>query len=155
MLWRVGSWNISPAASLNLDEGLRIGTEAPEIAAHAGDQERHLSFRGEMTFLLFGTLRCEPCGQLLTLAPRHPATKQMRLVYVLDEGDTELDPEVAEHWEVYRFDSQAAARETWRAPVSPYFHVIGPEGRVQAKGIANRPDHLDRLLSLRPPVLSS
>lgn len=44
LLWRIGSWQIRPAASLILDEGLRIGTGAPEIAAHSGENDMHLSF---------------------------------------------------------------------------------------------------------------
>jgi hypothetical protein len=46
LLWRVGSWRISPAATLNLDEGLRIGSIAPELAVRAGEQDFHLASSG-------------------------------------------------------------------------------------------------------------
>jgi hypothetical protein len=38
----------------------------------------------------------------------------------------------------------------WRAPVSPYFHVIDHEGRIAAKGVASEASHLDRLMSVTP-----
>jgi hypothetical protein len=74
----------------------------------------------------------------------------MRLVYVGDSEDLHLEPHILARWEVYRFHDERATRERWRAPVSPYFHVVDAAGYVLAKGVANKPDHLDRLLSLRP-----
>lgn len=152
LLWRVGAWRLSPAASLNLDEGLGLGTQAPQMAVTSGGRNVHLSFVGHDTFVAFGLRGCVPCVQLLEAAAAHPATKRMRRVYVTDD-DSDLAPEALEHWEIYRFIEEQRVRERWRAPVSPYFHVIGPQGTVLAKGLANRPDHLDRLLFVQPAGL--
>jgi hypothetical protein len=73
----------------------------------------------------------------------------MRRIYVTDD-DAGVDEEVTRHWEVYRFVDEEAARAQWRAPVSPYFHVIDADGRVLAKGLGNLPEHLDRLLTIKP-----
>lgn len=151
MLWRVGSWQIRAVENLTLNEGLRIGSEALEVAAYAEGQEMHLSFGGRETFLVFGTKGCRPCEELVEAAAKHPATRHLRRIYVADSESVESVPEVLGSWEVYRFHDQVGTRKAWRAPVSPYFHLIDAHGRIAAKGIANRPEHLDRLLALRPP----
>jgi hypothetical protein len=154
LLWRVGSWHIAPAATLTIDEGLRVGSQAPELACTATDgADMHLGFEGTWSFVVFGTEACGPCYQLLAAAPKHPATRSLRRVYVVDGAISDLSPEALESWEVYTYHDETSAREMWRAPVSPYFHVVDPRGRVAAKGVANLPEHLDRLLSLRPVAL--
>jgi hypothetical protein len=149
---RIGSWQISTAATLNLDDGLRIGEEAPQIACYLHDQEMHLSFGGQPAFVVFGTAACPPCKDLLEIAVSHPATKPLRKVFVADSYP-DVSPDVEGPWEIYTFHHEQSAREMWRAPVSPYFHVIDSLGRIAAKGIANRPEHLDRLLALKPTGL--
>jgi hypothetical protein len=150
LLWRVGSWSVHPAETLISDYGLQIGAEAPEIACHWRSSERHLSFVGSMSFVVFGRLDCEPCQRLLRIASTHPATRSMRLVYVGDSEEMELEPELHERWEAYRFHNEHRSRVQWRSPVSPYFHVIDHAGRVAAKGVASEPSHLDRLMSVTP-----
>jgi|SRR3954469_10561557 hypothetical protein len=151
LLWRVGSWHLSPAASLTFDEGLRIGTEAPEVACLAMDgADLHISFGGETTFVVFGNQGCRPCGALLHAAMRHPATRSMRLVYLTDAGVEDLEPEILEAWSTYRYHDEESARESWRAPVSPYFFVVNDGGLIVEKGVASSAEHLDRLLHLRP-----
>jgi hypothetical protein len=151
LLYRVGTWTVRPIVSLTFDEGLRIGSPAPQVAAtDSKGHEIHLSFGGSDTFLVFGNSICEPCSGLLQAAPAHPATRLMRLCYISDTASPELAPEIASRWEAYRFHDEDSARKTWRAPVSPYFHVIDANGRIAEKGVANAPDHLDRLLELGP-----
>ena len=153
LLWRVAQWQVHPAETLTFDEGLAIGSAAPELASYAGEQELHLSFGGVPTFLVFGNAECEPCHQLLEAATTHPATRHMRLVSVFDTDEADLAPDFASRWELYRYHDEQAQRRNWRAPVSPYFHVIDAAGRVVAKGVANRSGHLDRLLEFAPPAV--
>lgn len=150
LLWRVGSWSIPPSQSLVEDEGLRVGAQAPQLAATAQDDEYHLEFLGQWTFFALGSAGCSPCAGLLDLAPRHAATRWMRLVYVSDVAPVDIDSPSSELWETYKFHNEDLARQAWRAPVSPYFHVIDPSGRIAAKGLASHSDHLDRLMSLSP-----
>lgn len=150
LAWRIGGWQISPAASLILDEGLTLGSDALEIAAHAHGQEYHLSFGGRPTFLVFGAAYCRPCVDLIEAATRHPATRWLRRVYVGDTTELDVDPDILAEWEIYALHDAISTRKLWRAPVSPYFYVIASDGRILAKGIANLPAHLDRLLSLPP-----
>ncbi len=151
LLWRVGSWNLSPASVLTHDEGLRIGSEAPQLSAHREKEDYHLDFVGRTSLVVFGTEGCKPCYQLLAAATQHPATRHVRLVYVTDEEPSSLDEEFGfPHWEIYRYHDETKARDMWRAPVSPYFHFISSNGSVLAKGVANAPEHLDRLLQIGP-----
>lgn len=152
LLWRVGSWHLHPAAILTFDEGLALGAKAPELAGATSIADAHIRWGGRLTFLVFGIRGCKPCDQLLQIAPRHPATRHMRLVYLTDDRS---DPVLDEtRWEIYEYHDQESQRRSWRAPVSPYFHVIGTNGRVAAKGVANSESHLDRLLKLLPAGVS-
>jgi hypothetical protein len=153
-LWRLGAWHIGRVERLTVEEGLGLGAEAPELAAHTANADRHLFFKGQPTFLVFGAAGCRPCDELLEAAAKHPATSRMRLVYLNDTGETGGDFHFLRKWEIYRFDDTRATRAQWSAPVSPYFHVISSAGRIVDKGIANRPEHLDRLLALEPATLA-
>jgi hypothetical protein len=153
-LWRLGQWHLGTVEVLNLEEGLPIGSEAPELAVHQGAADRHLFWLGEPAFVVFGLAGCKPCEQLVEAASRHPATSPFRLVYVNNTGELETEAASVRRWEVYRFHDARAARLQWRAPVSPYFHVIDARGHVVAKGVGNHADHLDRLLALSPSVLA-
>lgn len=155
LLWRVGAWQTHPAQTLVEDEGLRVGSSAPQITALRGTDEFHLAFQGQTAFVVFGTKTCGPCRSLLRAAGTHPATRSMRLVYVGDSEEIDVEPEIARRWETYRFHDEVNARKRWRAPVSPYFHVIDGVGRIAAKGIGSSPLHLDRLLALNPAGLPS
>lgn len=153
MMWRVGSWRMSPAASLIHDEGLPIGSRASEIAAHRGADEFHLTFGFKRTFLVFGAASCVPCKDLMVAAATHPATRDLRLVLVSDSVDLDIPGPFRESWEIYSFDDERLAREQWRARVSPYFYLIDEDGTIMDKGIGSHADHLDRLLALPPKYL--
>lgn len=150
LLWRVVTWEKPRADILNQDEGVPVGSFAKPLAAHAGEMERDITFGDVPAFLVFGTSDCRPCSELLFVASRHPATRGLRKIYVSDTGELDLDTDFAVAWESYRFDSEEAARAAWRTPVSPYFYLLDEFGRVAAKGLANRPEHLDRLLEIPP-----
>lgn len=150
LLWRIIAWEKPSATMLNEDEGLPIGAFAKAVAAHVGDQELDVTFGDAPAFLVFGASDCKPCDELLFAASKHPATRTLRKVYISDTGALDLDTQYAVAWESYRFDSEQTARAAWRAPVSPYFHLLDEFGRVAAKGLANRPEHLDRLLEIPP-----
>jgi len=150
LLWRIGSWQIAPADTLMHDEGLPIGSIAPEIAARARGDDYHLSFQGQVSFVVLGNDGCRHCAELLRSAALHPATRHMRLVYISDVEDVQLEPDILPRWERYVYVDEERTRRVWEAPVSPYFHVINAQGRVIDKGIGSKPDHLDRLLHLRP-----
>ena len=152
LLWRVGSWQISRAATLTFDEGLQIGSKAPNIVGSAADYQVDLTFGGLLTLVVFGNEGCKPCEELLDVATSHPATRHMRRVYVTDDLDRVIGGR--DLWEVYLYDDEDHTRALWRTPVSPYFHVIDTNGRIAAKGVASAADHLDRLLSLLPPGVS-
>lgn len=149
-IWRAAAWNASPAEVLIHDEGLPLGSRAPELAAHYGEEDYHLTFAGRYTFIAFGVDGCDPCAGLVEAATAHPATKRMRRVYVGTSDDLPGRLSRIPDWEVYRFHDGASARRQWRAPVNPYFYVIDERGRIRAKGIANQPAHLDRLLAILP-----
>ncbi len=162
MMWRVGAWFYRPAARLMEVEGLPVGGRAREVACYeglSGTQEAHLAIRDHTTLLVFGTPGCRPCHELLRAAVTHPACRYWDLVYVAGTQDRHLDDleelpsAVLDRWRVFRFHNEQLARDQWRAPVSPYFHLVDPSGRVLAKGLANSRGHLDRLLSVVPREL--
>jgi hypothetical protein len=153
LLWRVALWRTRPVDQLMQDEGLPIGSPAPQVACYRGGQDMHLDFLGTFTLVVFGTDDCRPCGELIEVAARHPATRGMRLVYLSGSGAITAPDDARSRWEAYRFHDETSARSMWRAPVSPYYHLIDHAGRILAKGVANKPEHLDHLLAIGPPSL--
>ncbi|MGH2912496.1 MAG: hypothetical protein ACRDJ3_08480 [Solirubrobacteraceae bacterium] len=153
LLWRIGAWLVPQSVSLNFDRGLPIGSSAPPVAAQTSDYDVDLGFGGaQRTFLVFALTECKPCQELLSVAHRHPATRSMRLVYLTDRFQEEAYPR---EWEVYRYVDQTFTRRIWDVQVSPYFYVIDEAGQIVDKGLANRPEHLDRLMGLMPPHLQA
>lgn len=160
LLWRVNLWSMPAVVQLHTIEGLPIGRKAPDIAATNGDEEYHLAFERRWTFLVFGSEECAPCKHLLTAALDHPATRGMRFIYLASAGEASVAADEAslacrtgQSWEFYNFHDEAYVRREWRAPVSPYYHVISPGGRVVAKGVASKPEHLDRLFGIAMTAL--
>lgn len=151
LVWRIGGWDLPTADLLNSDYGLGLGSKAPEIALRRGTQEWHLVV-DVPTIIVFGTAGCSPCDDLLVAGARHPALRPLRRVYVSD-ALVEHPEIVNRNWELFVFDDEWAVRRMWNAPVSPYFHLVGAEGRILAKGVASRAAHLDKLLDLTPAVL--
>lgn len=160
LLWRVNLWKMPAIEQLHTVEGLSIGRKAPDIAATNGTEEYHLTFQRKWTFLVFGSEHCAPCKDLLRVALDHPATRGMRFVYLASVGEgphtadeASLSCRTGQSWEFYNFHDETHVRKQWRAPVSPYYHVINPSGRVVAKGVASKPAHLDRLLGIAMAAL--
>lgn len=153
LLWRVTTWTTHAADRLTNFEGLPIGSPAKPLAAHDGRDDAELMFEGKRTFLMFASSGCKPCAELLRAASNHPATRDLRKVVVSDDENHEAFELPGCRWESYRFHDEELARSAWKAPVSPYFYVIDEFSRVMAKGVANRPEHLDRLLDLPPSSL--
>ena len=149
-IWRAAAWNAKPAQALIHDNGLPVGAVAPGLAGHAGDDDVDTAFIGGYSFVVFGDDRCVPCQMLVEAASKHPATRWMRLVYASKSGVLPGAPHFASRWEAIRLHNEDRAREQWNAPVTPYFHVIDERGRIRAKGIANRPEHLDRIFMVLP-----
>jgi len=153
LLWRVTTWETHAADRLTNFEGLPIGSPIKPLSSHVGDEDAELNFEDRRTFLVFASSGCEPCTELLRVATTHPATRPMRKVVVSDDERLQLAQELGCMWESYRFHDEEKARADWRAPVSPYFYVIDEFSRIMAKGVANRSEHLDRLLDLPPSSL--
>jgi hypothetical protein len=153
LLWRVTTWTTHSADLLTNFEGLRIGETAKPLSSHVRDQDFEVTFGGKVTFLVFATSDCRPCAELLRAASMHPATRAMRLVVVSEDEEVHLTPDLGCYWESYRFDNEEKSRRDWKVPVSPYFYVLDEFSRIAAKGVANRPAHLDRLLELPPSSL--
>lgn len=155
-LWRVSGWGTRSAEGFALRHGIAAGARAPQIAGYDQDKEVHMGFIGGRTIVVFGKGDCDPCVELLYAGSNHPALSRARRVYLSAEPapPAGLDPYVHTQWEFYRFHDEERTRLQWEAPVSPFFHFIDEDGRVLAKGIANRPSHLDRLLDIPPPGAS-
>lgn len=153
LLWRVTTWQTHAADQLTNFEGLSIGSLTKPLSAHTGREDAEVMFGDKVTFLVFATSNCKPCGELLRVVVTHPATRHMRKVVVSDDDRLQIPQELGCLWESYRFHDEERSRADWRAPVSPYFYVIDEFSRILAKGVANRSEHLDRLLDLPPTSL--
>lgn len=129
-------------------DGLEIGTPAPDFRAAgiAGADVRLSELRGGRVVLVFAYPSCRICREMLgslgALERRLAgvarvmvllrASQQQAAVYV-----REMDPSVP----VLAIGGRGTADE-YRVRVSPFVHVVDPEGVVRAKGLVNGAYHI-------------
>lgn len=133
-------------------DGLPVGSVAPPIngvGADGGDRAWHPSAGGPQ-LLLFATPDCEPCAAIMPVLGRLARSPEAGVtVTAVVPGPR---AEVARL--VGRYDPPFAALAEdgsgvfprFRVRVTPFGFVVGPDGRVLAKGLCSDPGRIALLL---------
>lgn len=135
-------------------DGLSIGALAPTISGITaiGEDVVWEPRRGLPHLLLFASPDCEPCADVLPDVNRLAAVADGALgILAIVPGPQE---DVARLVELYRPSYQCLAEDAsgasgrYRVRVTPFAFIVGPDGRVLAKGVCNDAAHLQSLLEI-------
>lgn len=144
---------ISPTGARMTTDGPAIGDEAPRLDA-VDIQGRQVVIgvgNARMALLVFVSPACSVCAELLPAVRSIWRTERRRMdVVILSTGtDVSLDAEyVTRHkLEAIPYVVSPAAVQSYRVMMPPYAVVIGGDGRIKAKGMANHFEHLESLLT--------
>jgi methylamine dehydrogenase accessory protein MauD len=142
---------IAPMGALTMDAGPKTGSPAPTFAIAALDQTIATvgGSRGRTQLLFFLSPTCPVCKKLLPIL-RAIAADERRTTEVLLASDGPA----AEHLAFYRREKlapfpyvlSAELGMTYQIGRLPYAVVIGPDGRIAAKGLVNNREQIESLL---------
>lgn len=135
-------------------DGLPVGEEAPSLHGLT-DEGRVVNWipePGRSGLLVFAATGCAPCAAVLPAVNRLAAWRNGRglVVTAVVVGSAEDAGQLSREFGL-RFpclaeaESDASAR--YRVRVTPFAFVIGPDGRVLAKGLCSDPVRLRELLA--------
>jgi methylamine dehydrogenase accessory protein MauD len=144
---------LAPMGALTMDHGPEVGTVAPvfELPALTGGMLGVGRATGRSQLIFFLSPTCPVCKKLL------PVLRALRS----GERDTDVilasDGEQPEHLAFYRRENLApfpyvlspALGLTYKISKLPYAVLIGPDGRIAAKGLVNNREQIESLLVAR------
>jgi hypothetical protein len=136
-------------------DGLPIGESAPAVqgVSAGGTAVTWAPEPGRSALLVFAASECAPCAAVLPAVGRVAASKNGRApaVTALVAGSAEDAAQLARKFDL-RFPCLAegggGAAARYRVRVTPFAFVIGPDGRILAKGLCSDPARLRDLLAV-------
>lgn len=151
VLRAIGLFMLSSREAIERD-GLGAGTRAPDFTVvGAADHRVQLSqFEGSWLVLLFAFPTCTICRELLpSLAGLSRDLGRKVKILLLLKGDLSearlFEGEELPPVQVFAAGQDVFAR--YRVRVSPFVHVVDPEGVIRAKGLVNRREGIEHLLA--------
>ena len=159
----IGSLMLSRREAVDRD-GLQPGVKAPDFIGEGvgGGQFLLSQMRGRWVVLLMAAPACSICHRLLpALAPVARELGTDVAMFVLLRSDAQVARAHADTWGQH-FPLVAIGEhgvaDSYRVRVSPFAHVIDPQGYVRAKGLVNTAENVEHLLyeaGFRHPRLES
>lgn len=133
-------------------DGLAVGSAAPPVGGITADGiDRGWEPKtGRYQLLLFAAPDCEPCATVMPLANRLGRSREAGIDVAAIVPGTKADAVRM----VRRYDPPfmtlaedgSGAFNRFRVRVTPFGFVIGPDGRILAKGLCSDPSRLGGLL---------
>jgi methylamine dehydrogenase accessory protein MauD len=153
---------VAPAGALMLNRKLRVGMEAPRIAASTLDGET-LDIGGDTanrrsTLLFFLSPDCPVCKSLLpaVLSAARAEREWLDLVFASDGEGSEHRALVSRYGlEGYRYVMSEVLGMSYGISKLPYGVLIDESGRIAAMGIVNSREHLDSLFEAKERKVAS
>lgn len=134
-------------------DGLEPGTVAPEFEATDPNGQRVAlaEMLGKWLVLIFAYPSCRICRSMLpSLAELDSrlggAAKLIVLLRASSEDAALYASELKSAVPMFAIGQHGVA-ERYRVRVSPFVHVVDPDGIVRAKGLVNEAHHIEHLLS--------
>lgn len=132
-------------------DGLPLGAEAPAISGIEanGTNASWQPKTGSYQMLLFGSPDCEPCSAIMPFAQQLAnARTNVTVATVVQGPKSEAVRMVDKHHPTFQTiaDDGSGSFPRFRVRVTPFGFVIGPDGRVLAKGLCSDPARMRMLL---------
>lgn len=133
-------------------DGLALGSRAPDfnLADLSGEPISLADFRGRPLLLVFGSVNCAPCRNLVPDLHRFAAERREELgVLFLCRGTAEGARGFASELAIqipFASHPDEALPEKYKARVTPFAFIVDGEGVIKAKGLANNYQHLETLV---------
>lgn len=144
---------VAPMGALTMDHGPDIGTSAPvfDLTALGGASLAIGRATGRPQLLFFLSPTCPVCKKLVPVLRSLPSGEAGLDIVLASDG------EQAEHLAFYRREKLAPFAYvlssqlgmTFRISKLPYAVLIGPDGRIAAKGLVNNREQIESLLLAR------
>jgi len=141
---------VAPMGALTMDDGPEVGSDAPvfDLPLLGGGQRAIGRATGRAQLLFFLSPTCPVCKKLVPVLRSLPAGESGLDVILASDG------EQAEHLAFYRREKLApfpyvlspSLGMTFRISKLPYAVLIGPDGRIAAKGLVNTREQIESLL---------
>jgi methylamine dehydrogenase accessory protein MauD len=141
---------VAPMGALTMDHGPELGTAAPvfDLTALGGAPLAVGRATGRAQLLFFLSPTCPVCKKLVPVLRSLPAGEAGIDIILASDG------EQAEHLAFYRREKLAPfpyvlspdLGMTFRISKLPYAVLIGPDGRIAAKGLVNNREQIESLL---------
>ncbi|MFM8593423.1 MAG: TlpA family protein disulfide reductase [Chloroflexota bacterium] len=132
-------------------DGLSLGAEAPAISGITadGNDATWQPKSGSYQMLLFASPDCEPCSAIMPFAQQLANAKtNVKVASVVQGPKTEVVRMVDKHHPSFQTlaDDGSGAFPRFQVRVTPFGFVIGPDGRILAKGLCSDPARMRMLL---------
>jgi methylamine dehydrogenase accessory protein MauD len=141
---------VAPMGALTMDRGPEVGAAAPvfDLAVLGGGSVAVGRPTGRPQMLFFLSPTCPVCKKLVPVLRSLPSGEAGIDVILASDG------EQAEHLAFYRREKLApfpyvlspALGLTFRISKLPYAVLIGPDGKIAAKGLVNNREQIESLL---------
>jgi methylamine dehydrogenase accessory protein MauD len=141
---------VAPMGALTMDHGPEVGSAAPvfDLPALGGAQLSIGRATGRPVLLFFLSPTCPVCKKLV------PVLRSLRAGEAGLDVILASDGEQAEHLAFYKREKlapfpyvlSAALGMTFRISKLPYAVLIGPDGKIAAKGLVNTREQIESLL---------
>jgi methylamine dehydrogenase accessory protein MauD len=151
---------VAPMGALTMDHGPAVGDAAPvfDLAVLTGGRMGIGRATGRLQMLFFLSPTCPVCKKLLPVLRSIRADEQKTTDVVLAS-----DGAAEEHLDFYRREKLAPFPYVLSAELGmkfrigklPYAVVIGPDGRIAAKGLVNSREQIESLLTAQEMGVAS
>ncbi len=153
LLYRqLGQQYLGTAAGVSRD-GLAVGSKALDFTGYDqfGQQVTMRQWLDGKRYLLlvFGAPTCAPCRQLLPQATQFEQdhADKVRILWINRATDEESKNYVQETGSTLTtIANEGGIMERYKARVTPFVFLLGPDGTVKAKGLANNRTNLEAYL---------
>jgi methylamine dehydrogenase accessory protein MauD len=142
---------LGPVGALTLPGGVKVGEAAPiqDLVTLDSRPLRIGEPTARSTLLFFLSPTCSICKSLLPVIKSMAGNEADRLRIVLaSDGDEALQRRLVVEYglEAFSFVLSTDLGMTYGVSKLPYAALLGPDGRLAAKGLVNNREHLESLL---------
>lgn len=142
---------VAPAGALDAGKGPAVGDLAPHLHATTLDGAPltigNVGTAPALRLLMFVSAQCPLCKSLIPVAKSFAAAERVELVFVGDDDPASQRAMIAQHdMGGFPFVNSTDVGRSFEVDKLPHAVLLGPGGRILAKGLVNSREHLESLI---------